>query len=1095
MKRRVKKILALLLSSAMLVGTVPVTALAAQEETAAEVVTQAASEEAAAEEAQPEVEAQADTSVSEGEISTFGLDSDESIKEVLKKAIYQYRDQDKILVKTELADSELQALTDQALSDSKSGDLIDVTYTKGTSDTSTMNVERNEALVMAMDDLDAINEAAPVEQQVSDEEMQVVYEHYAELQEFYAANTDYFGLADPYWTSKDTEASPIGAILTIAGIPMEAIGVEGGVTVAQVDEIVVGFNQALPMYVQYYGAGLLAAKDQALAQIDKKNMSRDEIFLVLNDWLSNNCNFDMAAIMEIHTPEGEEAQESTRDNLLSSTPMGAMVVKKCVCVGYTAAYSYLIQWAFPEIYKNEDGSWKTAEEVNGKAAVAAVADDPSTALVETQEAEAEVEPTYIVDFVQIKWDSDVTMLGEITHFNEPHFFNAVNMGSQDKWYYVDSCYNDIYVECMQRNRVETDGNMTHMYFLCSDKTLRDWFEDNFEYIDTAYESRSQESEYEDAWYGKSNGPVYYDDNYWYYVKDTSDYVGAGSIMKGKDELVARKRDADSLSQEDGVETILVDYESGEGTTTSGIATTGGDLVVAGNTADTNVNSERFAALVHSAAYYENALYLNVSNEILKYDLATGVISKVKEYNKVSAVRDTDIEFTGMSYSIVPEGTEGITNTVMNQPLAAICIKDDGNLYASVATSFCDVNSYTVQETNYNNSYFNYGDMQMGGDNDNEEFMWSANFVETLDMDHVAGDAHTYAAVVVDPTCEAAGYTENRCTVCGESDGSEPTDPTEKLAHHYIHVSDETYTKDDDGNRIVVETNVCTRCLNAKETLDEGEVAGHTYDKDHMVFNWADDYSTCTVEATCNVCPDTKLDCTQDYKAETKDCTVTKEVTTEGVTTYKASVTIDGKEYTDTKEGTAPVKELPFTDVSSDSWYYESVAYVYKNKYMTGLDDTTFGPTGILSRGQFATILYRIEGEPDVTYTDKFSDVKDKMFYTDPVMWASDEKVGVVTGFDDGTFGPAQEMSREQMALMMYRYAKYQKYDTSQSADLSGFPDADKVSGFAQEAMKWAVATKLISGNGEDGTLDPQGNVSRAVCATIIQRYMEKVAGK
>ena len=178
--------------------------------------------------------------------------------------------------------------------------------------------------------------------------------------------------------------------------------------------------------------------------------------------------------------------------------------------------------------------------------------------------------------------------------------------------------------------------------------------------------------------------------------------------------------------------------------------------------------------------------------------------------------------------------------------------------------------------------------------------------------------------------------------------------------------------------------------------------------------------------------------------------------------------------------------IPFTDVDEEAWYYTSTKYVNDHGLMTGLDSTHFGPTTILSRAQFATILYRMEDSPSVNYETKYPDVMDRQFYTSAVMWASE--AGVIGGYANGYFGPADNITREQMAVMMYRFAKYKEYDISASNDLSSFPDQSSVSAFSKDAMKWAVGAGLISGS--QGNLLPQGNASRAECATIIMRFME-----
>lgn len=185
----------------------------------------------------------------------------------------------------------------------------------------------------------------------------------------------------------------------------------------------------------------------------------------------------------------------------------------------------------------------------------------------------------------------------------------------------------------------------------------------------------------------------------------------------------------------------------------------------------------------------------------------------------------------------------------------------------------------------------------------------------------------------------------------------------------------------------------------------------------------------------------------------------------------------------------PVKELPYVDVDKNDWYYDAVDYNYFQNLMAGLDEKHFGPDQYLARAQFAVILYRMDGKPETSYGPVFLDIADNLWYTDAIIWAN--STGVVTGYSDtGLFGPSDSITREQMAVMMYRYAQYKKYDTSEKADFSRFSDGSSVSVFAEEAMQWAVGSGIIKGKG-DGTLEPQGCAARAEGATIIQRFMEK----
>ena len=186
-------------------------------------------------------------------------------------------------------------------------------------------------------------------------------------------------------------------------------------------------------------------------------------------------------------------------------------------------------------------------------------------------------------------------------------------------------------------------------------------------------------------------------------------------------------------------------------------------------------------------------------------------------------------------------------------------------------------------------------------------------------------------------------------------------------------------------------------------------------------------------------------------------------------------------------------ELPYADVAEDEWYYDAVAYNYYAGTMTGLKPDRFAPAETLVRAQFAAVLHKMNGAVEVEYTDKFSDVKENDWFKDPVLWAAEN--AIVTGYTDSKeFGPNDVVTREQMATMMYRYAKnYKKYEVSEDGDYSSFPDAKNVQEFAQDAMKWAVKEGIITGKTINGELclDPQGSANRAECATIIQRFMEK----
>ena len=184
------------------------------------------------------------------------------------------------------------------------------------------------------------------------------------------------------------------------------------------------------------------------------------------------------------------------------------------------------------------------------------------------------------------------------------------------------------------------------------------------------------------------------------------------------------------------------------------------------------------------------------------------------------------------------------------------------------------------------------------------------------------------------------------------------------------------------------------------------------------------------------------------------------------------------------------RELPFKDVTDQDWFFPYIDYVYENGIMKGLNDISFGPNDTLARAQFAVILYRMNDMPKIEYQMIFPDVEAGLWYTDAILWAASTKV--VTGYSDtGKFGPSDDINREQIAVMMYRYAGYKGYPTDNMTDLASFTDADQVNVFAKDAVKWAVANGIITGKNNGTVLDPQGNATRAECAAIIQRFLDK----
>ena len=187
------------------------------------------------------------------------------------------------------------------------------------------------------------------------------------------------------------------------------------------------------------------------------------------------------------------------------------------------------------------------------------------------------------------------------------------------------------------------------------------------------------------------------------------------------------------------------------------------------------------------------------------------------------------------------------------------------------------------------------------------------------------------------------------------------------------------------------------------------------------------------------------------------------------------------------QGEIAEEPLPFTDVASDAWYAQAVAYVYRQGLMSGTAQDRFSPDLTTNRAMLVTILYRLAGSPAVDGGSAFTDVSGGDWFASGVAWASAN--GIVTGYGDGRFGPNDPITREQMATILYRYAGFAGQSTAGRADLSGYTDAGQVSPYAAEAMGWAADRGLITGVSA-GTLAPGGSATRAQVATILMRFCQ-----
>lgn len=612
--------------------------------------------------------------------------------------------------------------------------------------------------------------------------------------------------------------------------------------------------------------------------------------------------------------------------------IGALASGASVCMGYAKAFAYLVQYMHPEIYgTSADANMSDAAQWKGLNDGIYVYDEETGNVVAG-------EGTYVVDMVRITFQAAVTMYGEPQpDFSSDHFWNAVKVDG--KWYYVDPCYTDVWSEVMMRDRVETDGAMNHTYFLVSDDSLRNMFDGNYDAetgIRTLYEDLADNTDYEDSWIARVNSNVYSDGSYFYYLYSSTDLI---TMMEEYNSSEGNFQDMDLENYENPDLKIVRHQITGTDAGTNGdsdyqplIDFTSGDSVQVlqnGTMVENEMLTELYNQFVTeqdiypsmsiTPVYYNGKVYFNLSNCILSYDIATGDVAKVKEYNTVYTKRDDTVAFGAMAFDMVNSAEEA-NFTFQNHPIAGMALKDDGQLYVDIATNlsyiagrdphdYTDPSSfgYEFEETNYDpdyNSYassmagdngdFDYGDImdQMGYEqsiNDNDEFMWVANVVGTMEMTHFAGSEHEYGDVSVDAFCGHNAYTEKRCTTCGaiEPETRTETEGTAPAHHHYILVNEEYYTKDDNENWNTGSSYVCTMCgysiseptepkenqwedeedfqaryeeyVAKKAIYDEAvEVAGHTYVPTDPVWT-ADGTGVNFTSATCQLCANGNLD--------------------------------------------------------------------------------------------------------------------------------------------------------------------------------------------------------------------------------------------
>ena len=244
----------------------------------------------------------------------------------------------------------------------------------------------------------------------------------------------------------------------------------------------------------------------------------------------------------------------------------------------------------------------------------------------------------------------------------------------------------------------------------------------------------------------------------------------------------------------------------------------------------------------------------------------------------------------------------------------------------------------------------------------------------------------------------------------------------------------------------------------------------------------------TVTITATVLPENATNKAVAWSSSDENVATVKDGVVTAVKAGNATITVttvNGKTATCTITVKAAKNEFPFEDVKEGLWYYPYIEEAYNLGLMTGASDTLFKPSVSMNRGMVAIVLHRMEGEEPVEYSKVFPDVKNGQYYTTAVLWAKANEI--ITGYNNGTFQPLKEVTREEMATMICRFAKFKGVDTTSEQNIKYFEDYKQISTYAKEPIRWCVENGVISGKYNGTKVDPQGLATRAECAKMLSQ--------
>ena len=736
---------------------------------------------------------------------------------------------------------------------------------------------------------------------------------------------------------------------------------------------------------------------KTVEQLTQQQLDSDDPALDMNGDGTKETSFKQA--IPIYAKQAATGMTTGVINYWEGTQFGAFGMGTSVCLGYSKAFSYLVQCLDKDIYlidPDKTDAYDSKKTVTaGDGSTSEVCDNWKTAkelYYGSDGKTLDINAGYTVDLVRISFQSNVTMYGEEQEdFGSDHYWNAVKVDGQ--WYYVDPCYTDVYTEVMSRDRVETDGDMNHVFFLFSDTDARKLYQGNFSVLRSLYQNEATDTTYEKAWMARAASNVYYADGYAYYMYDSTDLfdrVSSTSMNQSQKaaeyKIVRHKLTNKDTGDGDSDYETLINFtdkknDDDDDTFVSVLNKDGkmekNDLLTKLYAQFVDEQSIYPSIGLTAALYTDGKIYFNVSNDIVSYNPADGAVAVVKEYNTVSAKRDTTKLFGGMAFTTTDEKSADFT--VTNHPIAGLTVKGD-ELVVSIGTNFAFISGksklldhssygYEFEETDYNPTYTNYKKYQqfMGSQsNDNDEFMWSANFVDTVDMKTLTGTSHNYETVSEPAYCGRNAFTEERCSDCGLiKEGTRVEAENTAHEHHYIKFHETYYTKTDSGSWNEADNYVCPECgaCITEPVKSQYSQANTTYEKRKKIWEeaqknaaeghaytaidaeWSDDHTSVTFQnLKCETCANqiNKLDCLLESdenatnkanrdsieKALSEKVTATAKLVShtgtcdQGVTsTYKATgKTDDGYRYTASDKKTSDAGQHQYTG----TWAWEPV---------------------------------------------------------------------------------------------------------------------------------------------------------------------------